>query len=429
MEIQKVRSLKGEIRIPGDKSISHRAIMFGSIGKGTTEITNFLQGADCLSTIDCFRKMGITIKNEKDNILIEGKGLHGLTPPSDLLDVGNSGTTIRLLSGILCGQEFETTLTGDSSIQKRPMTRIIEPLSKMGGTITSVYGNGNAPLKISGGPLHGISYDSPVASAQVKSAILLAGLYAEGETTVKEPYLSRNHTELMLSYFGGDVKTRGTRTTVLPNPLLEGQKISVPGDISSAAYFIAAGLIVPNSEILIKNVGINPTRDGIIEICQKMGGDISLLNVNTSQGEHSADILVRSSELTGTVIEGDMIPRLIDELPVLAVLGCFAKGRTIIKDAAELKVKESNRIDVMVRNLSSMNAHIQGTDDGMIIEGGYPLAGNVIDSNSDHRIAMSLTIAGLRADGLTKITNSQCVDISYPDFYRDLRKLKVHPIS
>lgn len=423
MKFAKINHLKGEIRVPGDKSISHRAIMLGSLAKGTTEITNFLQGADCLSSIDCFRAMGIQIENNKDSVLVHGLGLHGLKKPEKMLDVGNSGTTTRLMSGILAAQPFETELNGDASIQKRPMKRIMDPLSQMGAQITSIKDNGCAPLRIVGQPLHGIHYQSKVASAQVKSCILFAGLYADGETSVTEPYVSRNHSELMLEYFGGKVTTEGPTATVMPEPELIGQKVVVPGDISSAAYFIAAGLLVPNSEILIKNVGINPTRDGILRVCKQMGADITLLNENSVKGEPSADLLVRSSSLQGTVVGGEIIPTLIDEIPIIAILASYAKGQTVIKDAQELKVKESNRIDVMVENLTKMGVDIQATDDGMIINGGKPLHGAVIDSKLDHRIAMSFAIASLQAEGETEILGSECVNISYPNFYEDLEKL------
>ena len=415
--------LKGEVTVPGDKSISHRAVMFGALSQGTTEVTNFLQGADCLSTIDCFRRLGIQIENTPEKILVHGKGLHGLTQSNTMLDVGNSGTTTRLISGILAGQTFETTLNGDESIQNRPMKRIMEPLSMMGADITSIYGNNCAPLKITGAPLHGIHYHSKVASAQVKSCILLAGLYADDITKVTEPSISRNHTELMLRGFGAKVTCDGKTASISPDPELFGQKIEVPGDISSAAYFIAAGLIVPGSEILVKNVGINPTRDGLIRVCQDMGADISLLNKRENGGEPVADVLVRYSNLKATTIEGEIIPTLIDELPMIAVMACFANGTTIIKDAAELKVKESDRIAVMVDNLSRMGAHITATDDGMIIEGGYPLHGAVIDSHLDHRIAMSFAIAALAADGETEIKDAECVNISYPNFYEELSNL------
>lgn len=422
MIFQKAKHLKGEVTIPGDKSISHRAVMFGSLAEGTTEVTNFLQGADCLSTIDCFRKMGIEIENTPEHILIHGKGLHGLKAPSCVLDAGNSGTTTRLISGILAAQDFETTLTGDASIQKRPMRRIMEPLSMMGANITSVNGNDCAPLHITGAPLHGIHYHSKVASAQVKSSILLAGLYATGETKVTEPTISRNHSEIMLQYFGADIHTEGKTAIVQPEPQLKGQKVNVPGDISSAAYFIAAGLLVPGAEVYIHNVGINKTRDGIIKAAQAMGGDITFLNVNNA-GEPTADLLVKHSSLHGITIEGDIIPTLIDELPIINIMAACAKGTTVIKDAAELKVKESNRIDVMVEHLSAMGCDITGTDDGMIINGGRPLHGTVIDSHMDHRIAMSFAIASLIADGETEIKGSDIVTISYPNFYEDLAKL------
>lgn len=423
MQFTKTNGLKGELTIPGDKSISHRAIMFGSISNGITEITNFLQGADCLSTISCFQKLGIEIENTQDKILIYGNGLHGLSAPKSILNAGNSGTTTRLISGILAAQEFDVILTGDASIQKRPMNRIIDPLSLMGAQIQSVKNNGCTPLHITGSSLHGIHYQSNVASAQVKSAILLAGLYANTPTSVTEPCISRNHSEIMLNYFGANVITKDTTATIKPMPQLTGQQVFVPGDISSAAYFIAAGLITPNSEILLKNVGINPTRNGILKVAEQMGGDITYLNVISGNGEPTADILIRSSALHGITIEGAIIPTLIDEIPIIAIMAAYANGTTIIKDAAELKVKESNRIDVMVDNLTAMGANIVGTEDGMVIEGGIPLTGSVIDSNLDHRIAMSFAIAGLNAVGVTQILGSECVCISYPDFYQDLHSL------
>ena len=417
--------LKGEITIPGDKSISHRAVMFGALAQGMTEITNFLQGADCLSTIDCFRRLGIEIKNTSDKIIVYGKGLHGLKKSDTILDVGNSGTTTRLISGILAGQNFETTLTGDDSIQNRPMKRIMEPLSMMGADIVSLRNNNCAPLRITGASLHGIHYHSKVGSAQVKSCILLAGLYADGMTSVTEPSVSRNHTELMLRGFGANVICEDKTAAITPDPELTGQKIEVPGDISSAAYFIAAGLIVPGSEILIKNVGINPTRDGLLRVCKAMGADMTLLNKRENGGEPVADILVRHSTLNAATIEGELIPTLIDEIPMIAVMACFANGTTVIKDAAELKVKESDRIAVMVENLSRMGAHATATDDGMIIEGGHPLHGAIIDSHLDHRIAMSFAVAALAAEGETFIKDADCVKISYPNFYDDLSKLQL----
>ena len=420
MLFHKSHPLKGEITVPGDKSISHRGIMLGALANGTTSITNFLKGADCLSTISCFQKMGIEIEETENEILVYGKGLHGLSAPKEILDAGNSGTTTRLISGILAGQNFSCDLTGDASIQKRPMKRIMTPLSMMGADITSVHNNGCAPLHIKGAPLKGISYQSPVASAQVKSCVLFAGLYADGKTSVTEPFLSRNHSELMLSSFGASVQTCGTTATIEPEPVLTAQKVEVPGDISSAAFFIAAGLLIPGSELLIKNVGINPTRDGILRVCRQMGANLELLNTRTQCGEPVADILVKHSELNGTVIEGDLIPTLIDELLVIAVMAACANGETIIRNAEELKVKESNRLEIIVHHLNEMGCDITGTEDGMIIRGGKPLHGAVLDSHLDHRIAMSFAVAGLVADGETEITNADCVNISYPGFYRDL---------
>ncbi|MDD3402994.1 MAG: 3-phosphoshikimate 1-carboxyvinyltransferase [Hespellia sp.] len=423
MEIGKITGLKGTITIPGDKSISHRSIMLGAIAKGTTNVHHFLTGADCLATIQCFRAMGIEIEENKDNILVHGKGLHGLRKPNDVLNVGNSGTTTRLISGILAGQNFDSKLSGDNSLNSRPMRRIMEPLQMMGANISSVLRNDCAPLYISKGELHGISYTSKVASAQVKSAIILAGLYADGPTSVTEPALSRNHTELMLWEFGADIRSKfkldSTRATVSVAPCKElfGQDITIPGDISSAAYFIAAGLITPDSEILIQNVGVNPTRAGILQVCADMGADITLLNERTSGGEPVADILVRTSQLHGVTIGGPIIPTLIDEIPVIAVMAALAEGETIIQDAAELKVKETNRIETVVDNLKNMGCDITAADDGMIIRGGNRLHGANIHTLLDHRIAMAFTIAGLNADGITNILDSKCVDVSYPAFY------------
>lgn len=409
--------------MPGDKSISHRSVMFGALAKGVTEISNFLRGADCLSTISCFRSMGVDIEEKGENVLVHGKGLRGLRRPDGILDCGNSGTTTRLISGILAAQDFDVTLTGDESIQKRPMKRIIDPLSLMGAEIESVRGNGCAPLHITGAPLHGISYSTPVASAQVKSAILLAGLYADGETRVTEPAPSRNHTELMLSSFGADVRTEGTTVTIRQAEELYGQKIQVPGDISSAAFFIAAGLLIPGSEILLKNVGVNPTRDGVLRVFRRMGGSIETTALSSGSGEPAADLLVKASRLHGVEIGGEEIPSLIDEIPVIAAAACFADGVTVIRDAAELKVKESNRIAAMTENLRAMGADVTETEDGMIIRGGRPLHGAVIDSRNDHRIAMTFAVAALAAEGETSIPQWDCVNISYPGFLEDLRKL------
>ncbi len=422
MEIKKQQSLRGVLSVPGDKSISHRAVMFGALAKGTTRVSHFLEGADCLSTISCFRKMGIDIEKDGEDLLIHGRGLRGLNSPREILNAGNSGTTTRLISGILAGQKFISELDGDASLRSRPMKRIIDPLTAMGADIRSRMDNGCMPLRIAGRPLHAVHYNSPVASAQVKSCVLLAGMYADGVTSVTEPFLSRNHTEIMLNYFGAKVTSQGTTASIQPEPELSAREVRVPGDISSAAFFIAAGLLTPNSEILLKDVGINPTRAGILKICRQMGADITLLNEN-HQGEPTADLLVRTSSLKGTVIEGADIPTLIDEIPVLAIMAAFADGTTVIRDAQELKVKESDRIAVMVENLKRMGADIAGTDDGMIIRGGKPLHGAVIDPHMDHRVAMSFAVAGTVCQGSMEITDGDCVKISYPGFYEDLYRL------
>ncbi len=457
MFIQPAISLKGEVSIPGDKSISHRSIMLGALAEGTTEVSHFLWGADCLSTIACFQKLGVDIDMDDPSedgpapggrIRIHGKGLYGLREPQTVLDAGNSGTTTRLICGILAGSPFTSTITGDASIQKRPMRRIITPLLQMGASVTSMKNpagtNSNAadagisnaiglnssagendyvPLIIHGGQLHGIHYHTPVASAQVKSCILLAGLYADSPTSVTEPALSRNHTELMLASFGADIASCGTTATIQPQPRLHAQKIEVPGDISSAAYFIAAALLVPNSELLIRNVGMNQTRDGILRVVDAMGGNIKKLNIHEISGETVCDLLVTSSELTGTTIGGSLIPTLIDEIPVLAVLAAYADGTTIIRDAAELKVKESDRIASIVHNLKAMGADIEATKDGMVIHGGKPLHYGVIDTCADHRIAMAFAVAALRAEGGAELMGADCVTISYPQFYQDFDAL------
>ena len=413
--------------------------MFGALADGTTEVTGFLNSADCLSTIDCFRKLGVYIDhamrptNGVPTITVHGKGLHNFKAPDTTLYTGNSGTTTRLMSGILAAQPFDSMNTGDRSIEKRPMKRIITPLTQMGADVTSVMGNDCTPLHFKGGrSLHGITYRNPVASAQVKSCIMLAGLYAEGDSVVYEPALSRNHTEIMLSAFGADIHNEiardGSAVAILhPGMPLTGRKINVPGDISSAAYFIVAALIVPGSELLIRNVGINKTIAGILSVLKQMGADITLENVDETS-EPKADILVKYSELHGNenhqfVIGGKEIPTMIDEIPVVAVLAALADCDTIIKDAAELKVKESDRIDAVVQGLSKMGCDIEATDDGMIIHGGKPLKGADIDSHNDHRIAMSFAIASLAAEGTTRILGDECVGISYPSFFNDLHGL------
>ncbi len=417
------KRLRGTLSVPGDKSISHRGVMFGSIAKGTTELTGFLDGADCRSTIACFRAMGIKIEQVKDHVMIHGNGLHGLQAPTSMLDVGNSGTTTRLISGILSAQNFTSELNGDASIQKRPMKRIMDPLSQMGANIISIKNNGCAPLRITGQPLHGIHYNSPVASAQVKSCILLAGLYADGETSVTEPAISRNHTELMLGGFGATIRSEGNTAIIQPAKELYGQQIAIPGDISSAAYFIAAGLIAEDADILITNVNTNPTRAGIIQVAKAMGGKITLENERIVSGEPVADLHVTSSTLHGCEISGDIIPTLIDEIPVIAVMASAAVGTTTIRDAAELKVKESDRITTVTENLSAMGCNITPTEDGMIIQGGNALHGATIQTYLDHRIAMAFTVASLLTEEEVTLDHPECVTISYPEFYQDFQKI------
>lgn len=415
--------IKGRLRVPGDKSISHRAVMFGAISKGITNIKGFLTGADCISTISIFKKMGIDIEIQNTAVTVKGKGLYGLSNPGEILDCGNSGTTTRLVSGILSAQNFTSVLTGDKSIQKRPMNRITAPLTLMGADIKS--NNGFAPLTITGSSLHGIEYNSPVASAQVKSAILLAGLYADSPTTVIEPAKSRDHTELMLKKFGANLNTTKTSATINPCKELFATDIDVPSDISSAAFFMAAATLVPDSELILENVGINPTRDGVIKVLKDMGANIEIINSN-DEFEPLADIKISYSRLHATTIGGDIIPTLIDELPLLAAVASMAEGKTIIKDATELKVKESNRIKVMCEELSKLGVNVVETEDGMEIEGTNKLLGNVtISTHDDHRIAMTFAILGLISDGEIKLDNKNCVEISYPEFFDDLRKVNI----
>lgn len=419
MVIQKIKKAVGQIKVPGDKSISHRAVMLGSLANGVTEISGFLKGADCLSTIDCFRKMGIDIDINGENVTVHGNGLRSLKKPDEMLYTGNSGTTTRLLCGILAGQNFDTSITGDASIQKRPMGRVVQPLSMMGAKIENEY----CPLYITGTKLHGIDYKMPVASAQVKTAIILAGLYADGETVIHEIEKSRDHTELMLSAMGADLTVDNLDITVKPTNDLTAFNVDVPGDISSAAFFLVLGAIMPNSQITVTNVGINPTRTGIIDVLKDMGADITLENVHTSAGETVADITVRSSSLKGTTVGGDIIPRLIDELPIIAVAAVFANGQTVIKDAQELKVKETNRIRAVVDEFNKCGIDITETDDGMIINGGKSIHGADFKTYGDHRMAMSLTVLAQLADGESTLDDSDCACVSYPTFFDDFYKL------
>jgi len=425
LKISGVNSIMGEFTVPGDKSISHRTVMLGSLAEGTTEIRGFLMAEDCLRTVDCFRKMGIEIEiSGGKDVLVYGKGLYGLEKPSEVLYAGNSGTTMRLLLGILAGQSFEAKITGDNSLNKRPMARVTKPLRLMGAEIEGRDDANLAPLKIKGGQLKGIEYTLPIASAQVKSALLLAGLYARGKTRVIEPYRSRNHTELMLEHMGANIEVDNKTVTIFKTDKLKASTFYIPGDISSAAYFIVACCILPGSSITIKDVGVNPTRTGILDVLNKMGARIELKNKRVRNGEPIADISVQYSPLKSTVIQGDIIPRLIDEIPVLAVAGAFARGTTVVKDAAELKVKESNRIKSIVEGLKKMGARIEETSDGFVIRGGRELHPAEVDSYGDHRIAMSLAIAALRVKGVTGIKDWECVNVSFPGFAELLDKVQ-----
>lgn len=411
--------LKGTVELIGDKSISHRAIMFSSIAKGTTRIKNFLMGQDCLSTIDCFRKMGVNIDINDKEVIVKGVGLRGLKKPNEILNVGNSGTTIRLMMGILAGNEFESTVIGDESIGKRPMKRVTDPLRLMG---CNIKGNDDAnftPITIYGGNLNGIEYEMPVASAQVKSSIILASLYADSSSTIIEKSKSRNHTEIMLKSFGADIKSNDLKIDVQPvRELFSVGNINVAGDISSAAFIIAAASIVEDSEVLIKNVGLNETRTGIIDVLEAMNGNFEVIDKRVESGEVVGDLIVRySDKLIGTTIDSNLIPRLIDEIPVIAILATQANGTTVIKDAKELKVKESNRIKAVVENLKNMGAEIEELEDGMVIKGKTKLKGANIKTFNDHRIAMAFSVASLISEGKLNLDNTACIDISFPGYF------------
>ncbi|MDR5658612.1 3-phosphoshikimate 1-carboxyvinyltransferase [Serpentinicella sp. ANB-PHB4] len=418
----KVDKVNGKISVPGDKSISHRAIMIGSISKGKSKIQNFLMGDDCLSTINCFRKMGITIDIKENIVEVNGRGHYGLKEPEDILDAGNSGTTMRLMSGILSGQSFTSVITGDASLRKRPMDRIAIPLRKMGAQIEGRQGGRLAPLIIKGVDLNGIKYISPVSSAQVKSAVLLAGLYAQGETTVYESIKSRDHTERMLKYFGGNLEETSEFVTVKPSDLT-GQNVHIPGDISSAAFFIAAAAAMPGSELIIENVGINPTRDGIIAVLKDMGAKIDIEDIKDNGGETVGNIRIIGSKLHGTTITADIIPRLIDEIPILAVIAAVADGITTITGAEELKVKESNRISTMVTEMKKLGIEVKELEDGMEIKGNNKITGATVESYGDHRIAMSMAIAGLFSEDTVTINGSECINVSFPNFEKILKEI------
>lgn len=421
--VNNIKNLSGTLTIPGDKSISHRSVMFGALSEGTTTVTNFLSGEDCLSTISCFRKLGVEIKQEDETVIIHGKGFKGLVEPAEILDVGNSGTTIRLMLGILSGQSFFSTLVGDSSIAKRPMTRVTNPLKSMGASIDGRNNGEFTPISIRGGSLKGMTYELPVASAQVKSAILLAGLQAEGETVIIEPSKTRDHTERMIKQFGGEVEVDNLTITVKGGQSFKATDVQVPGDISSAAFFLVAGAIVEDSEIILKNVGLNPSRTGIIDVMLSMGAELTISNDHPEAFEPMGDLTIKTSNLKGTTIEGDIIPRLIDEIPVIALLATQAEGVTVIKDAEELKVKETNRIDTVVNELKKLGANIEATSDGMIIHGKTPLTGGTVSSHGDHRIGMMLAVAALLSDKEVFLENGEAISVSYPSFFSHLDSL------
>lgn len=422
-----VKPLKGEVVIPGDKSVSHRSVMFAGLGDKPVHITNFLPSADCLSTVGVMKALGAEVNFISDTELtVKGNGLHGLQEPPTILDCGNSGTTLRLMMGILAPQPFVSTFTGDSSLHKRPMGRVINPLTQMGANIVGREGNKKLPITIipAKEKFKGFSYNSPVASAQVKSAILLSGLFSDGETTVTEPYKSRNHTELMLEACGVNLKYDSTSVTVSPVEKLDvPEEFIVPGDISSAAYWLVAGSIIPGSELLLKNVGINETRTGIIDVLKAMGADLTLQNERLSGAEPVADILVKSSKLHGTTFGADIMPRLIDEIPAIAVAAMYAEGDTIITGAGELRVKETDRLQAITDQYNKLKNCIEATDDGLVIHGsqGESMSG-VCFSYDDHRMSMSLAIAGIVGNGV-EIEKADCVDISYPNFYEELERL------
>lgn len=425
LRITPVRRLAGSVAVPGDKSISHRAALFGAIAQGRTEITGFLEGEDCLATVAAVRKLGAGVTRKgAGHYLVDGAGLTGLTEPEDVVDCGNSGTTARLLLGVLAGQPFCTVLTGDASLRRRPMGRVAEPLGRMGAAVMGRDGGKRLPLAITGArPLRAIDYRSPVASAQVKSALLLAGLWADAPVSVQEPARSRDHTERMLEAFGARIEVGDRRVTIRPGGPLAGQPVAVPGDISSAAFFLVAGCIVADARVILTKVGVNPTRAGIIEVLVAMGAEIASRPHGDGGGEPAADLTVSSGALRGVDVGGDLIPRLIDEVPVLAVAACAASGVTRVRDAAELRVKESDRIRAIAGELGRMGARITERPDGLEIEGGQPLQGAAVSSGGDHRMAMALAIAGLVAEGPTVIEDTECIATSYPGFADALNAL------
>ncbi len=424
VRIHPTPTLQGTISVPGDKSISHRAIMLSAIAEGTSQIEGLLMGEDVLCTIDCFRQMGVSIEIDANKVTVHGVGMKGLTPPAKTLYCGNSGTTLRLMIGLLAAQPFESRLTGDASLNRRPIERVAQPLRQMGGMIEEYReGETERVVRIVGRPLKGISYHSPVASAQVKSAILLAGLFAYGDTEIEEPASSRDHSELMLASRGTKIHSQNNKIKLSPTPKLTAQNMKVPGDISSAAFFIAAGLIGKKSKIILKNVGINPTRTGILDAVSSMGGNIQRKSESTQGGEAVCDLWVDASELSANSIHGDLIPRLIDEIPVLSMMATFAKGTTQFKDAAELRVKESDRIAAMERELTKFGAKIKTFSDGIEITGPTIPIPNEFESGGDHRVAMTMIIGATQGKASSIIRDIECINTSYPTFFEDLKQL------
>lgn len=417
--------LKGNLVVPGDKSISHRAVMLGSIAEGKTQITGFLDGEDCLRTIEIFRQLGVSIKRDGTNVTVDSPGIQRWQTPSEELYAGNSGTTARLILGILAGSTIKSVLTGDDSLSKRPMNRVTLPLSSMGASVVGEPDGNLLPLTITGGPLSAIEYDMPVASAQVKSAILFAGLSAEGTTIISEKTVSRDHTERMLLQFGAEVRVDGTKVSVKGGNVLRSKDVLVPGDISSAAFFMAAAAMIRGSSVTFMNVGLNPTRTGILDVLTNMGACVEILEEVNGAGEPYGTVKVSYEGLRGTEISGDLIPRLIDELPVIALLATQAEGTTVIKDAGELRVKETDRIAAVTSELKKLGANIEATDDGMIIHGPTELSGGTLDSYGDHRLGMMAAISALVASGPIQIEDPSCIAISYPGFFTDLEKLAV----
>ncbi len=416
--------LRGTLRVPGDKSISHRAALLAALADGPSRIRSFLAGEDCLATLGCLRALGVQWRLEDGGTLeVTGAGLHGLREPDQVLDCANSGTSMRLLSGILAGQPFLSVLSGDASLRSRPMDRVAEPLRLMGATVAARAGGRLAPLSISGGNLHGIRYRLPVASAQVKSAVLLAGLFASGETVVEEPAPSRDHTERMLERAGVDIRREGPAIRLLAPSRLEPLDMTVPADVSSAAFWLVAATVHPDAELRLLGVGLNPTRTGLLDVLRQMGADIEVEEERTAGGETAADLVARSSRLQGVEVGGEIIPRLIDEVPALAVAASFAQGRTVVRDAAELRLKESDRIAAVAGQLRALGARVEELPDGLVIEGGDGLRGGRVDSGGDHRLAMALAMAGLLAEGETLVAGADAVDISYPAFWHDLESV------